>query len=411
MLFFTKRYAYHGFMVLVITVLICFLVGALGFSTMFLDPVGQAIKSFRFTDSYFYIENNSEDIVDVNPDVVLFDVSGCYSRPEIAHAVQRLYNDGAKVIALDVIFGNSIAQGQEANDSLLNVMRRCRDRIVSATRAVPTSEGFDFESSNFVKEVGCREACVNLDNNFVRTFQQEICFGDTCLPSFVSVISQMAEPQKYKVFAKRGNKDELINYRRMIFEKIHIYDDYYPEDVKGKVVIIGDLVDLRDYHNVPVEIDSSNRISGTVIHAYALSTITKNRLISQMSDAFGFVIGLIFTFLFCMLCCQVSEKYEKISGLVMNVYQICLLLLLAFVGAMSFLKLNYNINMIYTMLGIGLAGFSTDLWYYIITTRLYKWVKNGLLKLINKIKIKIKDRKRKEETQVEVDSSENLNIK
>ena len=67
--------------------------------------------------------------------------------------------------------------------------------------------------------------------------------------------------------------------------------------------------------------------------------------------------------------------------------------------------------MIYTMLGIGLAGFSTDLWYYIITTRLYKWVKNGLLKLINKIKIKIKDRKRKEETQVEVDSSENLNIK
>ncbi|HOU69579.1 MAG TPA: hypothetical protein PKW49_13565 [Paludibacteraceae bacterium] len=84
MLFFTKRYAYHGFMVLVITVLICFLVGALGFSTMFLDPVGQAIKSFRFTDSYFYIENNSEDIVDVNPDVVLFDVSGCYSRPEIA---------------------------------------------------------------------------------------------------------------------------------------------------------------------------------------------------------------------------------------------------------------------------------------------------------------------------------------
>ena len=37
---------------------------------------------------------------------------------EIAHAVQRLYNDGAKVIALDVIFGNSIAHAEAVADGL-----------------------------------------------------------------------------------------------------------------------------------------------------------------------------------------------------------------------------------------------------------------------------------------------------
>lgn len=94
-----------------------------------------------------------------------------------------------------------------------------------------------------------------------------------------------------------------------------------------------------------------------------------------MPDAFGLVIGLLVSFLFCVLCCQVSEKYDKISGLVMNVYQVILLLLMAFVGGIVFLKLNYNINLIYAMLGIGLAGFSTDLWYYVVTTRGYKWLR------------------------------------
>ena len=378
MTLFSKRYACHGLCVLAITGLICLFVGTLSFNAMFLDPVGQAIKSFRFTDSYFYIENNSKEITDANMDVVLFDLSGCYSRTEIAAAVQKLYDSGAKVIALDVIFGNSMAQGKEANDSLMNVMARCHDRIVSACRAVPTVEGFNFESSYFVGVAGCREACVNMENDVVRTFGPKLCFGDTCLPSFVDVICQMAYPDQYSAFEKRANEEELINYRRIVFNRIHIYDEFYGEDVDGKVVLIGDLEDLRDFHSVPVDIDGSNRISGTIIHAYALSTITKNRMINLMSDAFGLVIGLLVSFLFCVLCCQVSEKYDKISGLVMNVYQVILLLLMAFVGGIVFLKLNYNINLIYAMLGIGLAGFSTDLWYYVVTTRGYKWLRRCL---------------------------------
>ncbi len=58
----------------------------------------------------------------------------------------------------------------------------------------------------------------------------------------------------------------------------------------------------------------------------------------------------------------------------MNVYQVVLLLILAFIGGITFLKLRYDINLVYAMLGIGLAGFSTDLWYYIITTRPYKFI-------------------------------------
>lgn len=381
MIGFNKRHFLYGFGVLIITILICAIVGALSFSTLFLDPVGQVIKSFHFTDSYFYIENNSDEISDANPDIVLYDLSGCYSRAEIAGAVQNLYDKGARAIALDVIFGGTSSHDPAANDSLMNVMARCHDKVIAACRAVPTMDGFTFESSFFAKETGCREACINVENDIVRTFSPDLCFGDTCLATFVSVITELAYPEEHKAWIEEENKSSLINYKHVFFDQWHIYDEITEDDVKDRVFLFGDFSDLRDFHSVPIEIDGSRRISGTTIHAYAITTITKNRLITQMTERTGMVLGFIFSFLFCVVCCQVTEKYDKIAGLVMNVYQLALLLILAFIGGIIFLKLRYDINLVYAMLGIGLAGFSTDLWYYITTTRLYqflsKWVKRA----------------------------------
>lgn len=376
MMGFNGRHFLYGLGVLIITVLICVMVGALSFSTLFLDPVGQVIKSFHFTDSYFYIENNSEGMSDANPDVVLYDLSGCYSRAEIAGAVQNLYDKGAKAIALDVIFGGTSAHDPSANDSLMNVMRRCHDRVIAACRAVPTMDGFSFESSFFAKETGCHEACVNVENDIVRTFTPTLCFGDTCLPTFVSVITELAYPEEHKAWVERGEQKSLINYKYVFFDRWHIYDEITEEDVKDRVFLFGDFSDLRDFHSIPVEIDGSRRISGTTIHAYAITTITKERLITLMSERAGLIWGVVISFFFCVLCCQVTEKYDKIAGLVMNVYQIALLLILAFLGGVVFFKLRYNVNLVYVMLGIGLAGFSTDLWYYITTTRLYLFFAN-----------------------------------
>ena len=377
---FRKRDFFYGFGVLVITILICAIVGALSFSTLFLDPVGQVIKSFHFTDSYFYIENNSEDISDANTDLVLYDLSGCYSRAEIAGAVQNLYDKGARTIALDVIFGGTSSHNPADNDSLMNVMTRCHDRIISASRAVPTADGFYFESSFFAKEAGCKEACINIENDIVRTFSPNLNFGDpsvfsdTCVQTFVSAITEMAYPQEHKEWIEKKDKSSLINYKHVFIDQWHIYDDIPDEEIKDRIFLFGDFSDLRDFHSVPIEVDGMRRISGTTIHAYAITTVTKDRLITQMSEENGMILGFIVSFLFCVVCCQVTEKYDKIAGLVMNVYQVVLLLILAFIGGITFLKLRYDINLVYAMLGIGLAGFSTDLWYYIITTRPYKFI-------------------------------------
>lgn len=370
---FNKRHWFYGFGVLAITVVICAVVGALSFSTLFLDPVGQVIKSFQFTDSYFHIENSSSDVVDANQEVVLYDISGCYSRAQIAGTIDNLYDKGAKVIALDVIFGG-MGMDPAESDSLFRVMARCGDRTVSACRVVPTTEGFDIESSFYMPLTGSAEACVNVENEVVRKYSKLLVFNKDTLPSFVSVIAQKAGLE----YADRIGQGELINYKQMLFDRIHITDSISEDDVKDKIVLVGDLEDLRDYHDVPVEIEGSRRISGTIIHAYALSSLSPNRHIMQMGTKPALVIGFVVSLLFCVLCCQVTEKYDKIAGLVMNVYQIVLLLALAFIGGLVFVKFNYNINLVYTMLGIGLAGFSTDLFYYITTTRPWKYVRDKI---------------------------------
>ena len=65
-----KHYILYSICITILTGLICLSVRALSFSTLFLDPVGQTLKGFRFTDSYFYIQNSSTDISEITQDFV-----------------------------------------------------------------------------------------------------------------------------------------------------------------------------------------------------------------------------------------------------------------------------------------------------------------------------------------------------
>ena len=130
------QYLPHALMTMVIIFIICFIARSLSYSSTYMDPFTQALNNFNMTDTYFQImNNNSDEMMDYNPDVVMYDISNCYSRAEIAHGIQRLNDLGAKVIALDVIFGPN-SRDSVANDSLLHVVKRCKN-VIAATRMVP----------------------------------------------------------------------------------------------------------------------------------------------------------------------------------------------------------------------------------------------------------------------------------
>ncbi len=362
---FTK-YIPHAVMVMAIIVGLCLLVRFLGYSSTYMDPMSQIMNNFNMTDTYFQIMNdNSDEVMDYNSDVVLYDLSGCYSRAEIAFGIQRLYDMGAKTIALDVIFGPN-ARDTMANDSLLRVVTRCKDKVIAACRMVPNYDTFIKEESYFVKESGCVEACVNVENETIRNFSRTLTFGDTTLSTYVHEVVKMAYPETYEKWEKRKDNEELINYKQTSFEKIHIYEDLFPEDVEGRIFLVGDFQDLRDFHEIPVKIDGTRRICGTTIHGYSISTLTKEgRLIDNMTERDALLLGIIITFIFCVFYCFMNEVYNDYSGFLSTSLQLIIMLSLVFVAGYMFMEKQYNVRLLYALLGTGIAGYAAEIFYFI----------------------------------------------
>ncbi len=410
------RYILHSIGIMLIIVTICAIVNELRYSSSYLDPVGQILGNFTMTDSYFQTENDKSDReADASSDIIILDLAQCYSRADIAAGIEYMHNAGAKVIALDVIFSGAGDGDTLANDSLEHVIARCKDNVIAACRMVPQYDPlqkvaaggdemniskFKKEESYFVKNTGCVEACVNVENETIRKFNKTLTFDDTTLSTFVHEIVRMARPDVYDFWESREENEELIHYKQTTFEKILILevldivkaqkainamefedpiekklllqeiegnDTYFRDLIKDKIVLVGDYLDLRDFHDIPINIDGTRRICGTTIHGYAISTLTKpGRLINQMSEKDGLLLGLLYTFLYCFIYCWINEKYNDVSGVLSTTLQIIMMLALVFLGGYLFIERQYNITLLYALLGTGLAGYAAEIFYFLL---------------------------------------------
>ena len=222
----------------------------------------------------------------------------------------------------------------------------------------------------------------------------------TTLSTFVHEIVRMARPDVYDFWESREENEELIHYKQTTFEKILILevldivkaqkainamefedpiekklllqeiegnDTYFRDLIKDKIVLVGDYLDLRDFHDIPINIDGTRRICGTTIHGYAISTLTKpGRLINQMSEKDGLLLGLLYTFLYCFIYCWINEKYNDVSGVLSTTLQIIMMLALVFLGGYLFIERQYNITLLYALLGTGLAGYAAEIFYFLL---------------------------------------------
>ena len=410
------RYILHSIGIMLIIVAICAIVNELRYSSSYLDPVGQIMGNFTMTDSYFQTENDKADKeADVSPDIIVMDLAQCYSRADIAAGIEYLHDAGAKVVALDVIFGGAGSGDTLANDSLEHVIARCKDHVIAAYRMVPQYDPlqkvaaggdeskidmYKKEESYFVKNTGCVEACVNVENETIRKFYKTLTFGDKEHSTFVHEIVRMAHPDVYDFWESREENEELIHYKQTMFEKILLLevldivrarkaidatefedpmekklllqeiegnDTYFRNLIKDKTVLVGDYLDLRDFHDIPIVIDGTRRICGTTIHGYAISTLTQpGRLINQMSEKQGLLFGLLYTFLYCFIYCWINEKYNDVSGVLSTTLQIIMMLALVFLGGYLFIERQYNITLLYALLGTGLAGYAAEIFYFLL---------------------------------------------
>ena len=377
------RYIRQSVGTLLVTIGVCVLVAVLTFSWAFLNPIARALDAIAFTDNYLYTENLKEGDLDYCADVAFVNLSGVHSRLEIAEGLDYISKLGPRVVAMDCIFSHNISSDSLENDSLKNVISRIPN-FVSAQRIVKKGDYLDVEQS-FYSDV-CYNASVNIEDGIVRHFFPDsvtVCGSkDTLtLPSFVGEILRLGYPLAYKNLTERGNDEELINYKKM---QVDVYDmrkildmelflDSF--DINDRVILVGDIDDLRDYHTIATELYGMRRINGTLIHAYSIATATKeNRLITNMSDFWAIVCGLLITLAFNYFCCWAYEAYEKTNGMIINFTQLGFLFGMMMLGGLTFINFRYNLNYTYAMIGVGLGGFSSELWLWFESLSPYQWL-------------------------------------
>lgn len=310
---------------------------------MFLSQINEA----DILTSYYSVENRSLDVMASDDEIVLFNTDGEKSRVAIAEAIKKISDCSPKKIGVDMIFSPSSSVDASVDSVLENTLASLPN-VVLAARIVEHNGKYGLEHSFFTVKRGLVYGAVNMDNLCTYTAAYRVN-GER----YATFSAQLADAVSEK-------KRTAVNFSNKMFTVVPISDTIVPEDFKDKIVLVGDLNDLRDTHDIGFPICGSRRVAGTMLTAYAVSSLVHDDWIVKVPEWINLFIGLVLTYLATVLCYRIKDRW-KLGDLAERIIQIIQFILLLFIGYMVFTCFGISVNVLYAAAGIALMGLSIDL--------------------------------------------------
>ncbi|MBP5558247.1 MAG: CHASE2 domain-containing protein [Bacteroidales bacterium] len=354
-----KRDSLNGLLITGIIVLITVLLMLVGLSTSVFDPVGQAMDDFRISDGLFYsraLRVGKSD--NVNPGVVIVDIAECDSREEIAALVDRINHSSPKLLAVDIIFGRTPSISSES-DSALVAAFSYSPNLILASRFVEDANGGHFERSFFADDVCCQEGDVSFELGKVRDFSPFSVHTEQKYPTMVARIAGTGN-------IAEGFPRQLINYTPVNTVRVTPETLGDGSILKDQIVILGDMGDYRDYHDIPVMIDGQARTSGINILAQCLYSLQPGNGFKNCPHWLEVLLGILLTYLFCTFLGSPLYRIERFNGLWISIFQILTVIVLLAINFVVFWYFRLNVSLVYWFIGVGLSGLATELFYFIV---------------------------------------------
>ena len=301
--------------------------------------------------NYFYsIENRGPDTEAYScfydDRIVLFDLEGEKSRAAIAEAIECIDACAPAAILLDVIFPAAATTDTAEDRRLRNAVTEARN-LYAACRL---TDG-ETERSFFVTDGNIPEGLVNRLTYFRPAETEQ---GDTIpyLPYLATGTTGTPDPYR------------TVKYFDKEFFTTGISQPLLPDDIRGRFVLVGDLKDLRDTHDMPFRIGGTHRVPGTVLLAHTLSTILHDTWVVKLAPVWGAAAAFVLTFLFTYFCYAVRESrrlHPRWANFIESAARILLIVLLMLAGYCLFSKYGVVLNLVYTMFALALTGFAADI--------------------------------------------------
>ena len=308
------------------------------------NPLQAALDQFHFSDIYFHWHHGHN--AEAAQDIVLVDIQYLHDREEIATLLDSIAAQRPRVVALDVILPQAVSLDPVADSHLTAAVAAC-PQVVLAQNAVPLPDGgWRLERSFFAD--GYTEGSVNLPASVVRYAEPMF---DT-LPTFAAQVARL-------VSNRPVGERALIDFGGVnLMRWTPGAEDFYLPALADKIVFVGDLGDLRDYHNIPVGAGGQSRMSGTEVHALATAALLADNPYHTLPRWLGIVLQIIIIFLFCWMLYLLPQTMDN---WVHGALQIAFMLLMLPVCYLLFVGLHIVCSPTLAIVGFGLAALAKNI--------------------------------------------------
>lgn len=376
------------FMPIVVTLLslATLMISTYGFSiTSLLSPL-DGKSDFQVSDLFTRVADKRS--VSYLSDKVLVVASDNCTREQIVSLIDSLGALHPNAIGVDINF-----QYPTKDDSyMLSVFDGC-DNIV-----LPLVVAYDPEKEVYTEDQWVNSfltewleenkfAVVNLERHSIRgpirSFRPFYPVNGVQIPAFPVSLASLADKETVDALVARGTYSEYINFASRRFE-IMTYDDIFRENgtideniavqIEGKVVIIGDLNNSKDFFYVPHE----DNMPGVLIHAHCVDTILTGNYIDAIPQWLNILLSSVVCYLFLLLHIPVRKYLGKSADFVIRILQVLIMYLLYRIGCTLYVS-NCYVDVSFLLLMIGTSAISVDICYGIeyFCIRLRRLFKNA----------------------------------
>ena len=334
------------------TALLAAIIGLVSVNLSMFNPVEQAFENFHMTDVYYEM-SRSEDI-ELNDDIIMVDMVELRDRGEIGQVIQQIASCKPRVLSVDLIFHK---EGDDvlANAMLVGAIDEAQVPIVFSSKLVDYDEeknSFGTLITSFFEPMGnylfaYGNVKQDYEGGIIRDYTLSQKYQDKTMYSLAYQTACMytgETPHEQEI------NDRMIVYGDTDFPVINFRDvKEYADLLKDKIVLLGTFSKEEDAHFTPL-----GKMPGMKLQAYSMLSYIQNRNIQDLPAWFSILLAFIVCYFSSWVNYWVPRLWPKVDSYIISGYYFLMAALLVWVAFLSFMYLQYNINLLYPLAGIAL---------------------------------------------------------
>ena len=310
---------------------------AVVFSSVFLllgrNVVGEFVGlNENFYLKYYYNILNHEFFLgrsyNVPDSIVIVNIQKYRNRKDFARILEKVYNLNPRVIGVDIFFRRNPDVIDTVNDRLIRTIKKVGDKTIFPCNYSTNADGVIYTEYPFFKNI---EGVDNIiyASPLAHEFYGYYKFDDSSIinkssDSPVLPTMSMAIAQQSKMSVVNTSVDFYVNYTKKDFSQIIIDDtmDLRLSRIQDKIVLIGDMSEIKDMTVLPFRFGNKRDISGIENIAYSLINLIQYDRASldcpmrfigfkDWPQVYSIILSFILVLISCIIINWYNDKKEK----------------------------------------------------------------------------------------------------